>query len=211
MGPLTGLAMAVLIMAPLIVAPGPSLASQRPAEGPAALILDYSGPLRNGLDAYGEIAPGARISLGPRDRLVILHYQSCREVAVTGGNIAVSAGDLVVSDALDRRDGRSHCPQEVNTAQAGGEAQVIAPRLDCVVVGRHKAEVGEAEIIDAAAMVLSAPAQGYRLISAPAAPELRDGKTYTLVLRGIRGAELARVPVVARAAAQDKACLLRLD
>ena len=198
---LTGLMMVVLVAA----------APVRASQGPAALILDYSGPRRNGLDAYGEIASGAQINLGPRDRVVILHYRTCREVSVTGGRIDVSAQELTVSDAMDSHEGRGHCPQEVNTSLAANAMQAIALRLDCVMVGSHKADVGEAEIVAGDSVVLSAPVQGYRLISAPAAPQLRDGKAYTLVVKGIRGAELARVPVVARAAAQDKACLLRLD
>ncbi|MGE4279844.1 MAG: hypothetical protein AB7G62_09680 [Magnetospirillum sp.] len=184
---------------------------------PAALILDYSGPPRSGIEAYSEILPGREIGLGPRDRVVILHYGSCRQVAVTGGKVVVSAEQVVVSDAKNSQDSGHFCPQEVSlgtagSAGVGGEgAQAISARVDCMVIGKRKADVGEVEIYDGGQMLLSVPAQGYRLITAPAAPEMKPGKTYSLVVKGIRGAELAKVPVMVDAAAQDKACLLRLD
>lgn len=178
---------------------------------PAALILDYSGPPRAGIEAYSEIGHGTEIGLGPRDRMVILHYGSCRQVAVTGGKVSVSAEQLVVSDAKDSQDAGHFCPQEVSMGMGGQGAQAISARLDCRIIGKRKSEIGEVEIHDGGQMLLSVPAQGYRLITAPAAPEMKPGKTYSLVVKGIRGAELAKVPVMVDATPKDKACLLRLD
>lgn len=178
------------------------------APGPAALILDYSGPPRSGVDAYAEVAAGAEIGLGPRDRLVLLHYASCRQVAVTGGRVSVSELDVAVSDAGQSQDSGRHCPHEVRMDTAA--AQSIAPRLDCVMVGNRKGEVAEVEIRGADGTVVWAPAQGFRVIAAPAAPELQAGRTYTLVAKAIRGADIATVAVRADPAQQGKACLLRL-
>lgn len=178
---------------------------------PAALILDYSGPPRSGVEAYGEILPGREIGLGPRDRVVILHYGSCRQLTVTGGKVSVLPEALVVNDAKDSQEAGRLCPQEVSLSGGGPAPQVISARIDCMVIGKRKSDLGEVEIRDGDVVLLSVPAQGYRLITAPAAPEMKPGKTYSLVAKGIRGAELAKVPVTVDAAAHDKACLLRLE
>lgn len=178
---------------------------------PAALILDYSGPPRAGIEAYGEIQPGREIGLGPRDRMVLLHYGSCRQVAVTGGKVSVSAESLTVSESSENRDAGHFCPQEVSLSNVSAAPQPISARVDCMIIGKHKADLGEVAIMDGDQLLLSVPAQGYRLITAPAAPEMKPGKTYSLVAKGIRGAELAKVPVMVDPTAQDRACLLRLD
>lgn len=178
---------------------------------PAALILDYSGPPRAGIEAYGEIQPGREIGLGPRDRVVILHYGSCRQVAVTGGKVSVSTESLVVSDAKESQEAGHFCPQEVTLTGGGDAPQAISARVDCMVIGKRKSDLGEVEIRDGENVLLSVPVQGYRLITAPAAPEMKPGKTYSLVVKGIRGAELAKVPVMVGGNAHDKACLLRFE
>jgi len=178
---------------------------------PAALILDYSGPPRAGIEAYGEIQPGREIGLGPRDRMLILHYGSCRQVTVTGGKVSISAEQLVVSESKDSQESGHFCPQEVVVTGGSTAPQAISPRVDCMVIGKRKADLGEVEIRDGNDLLLSVPAQGYRLITAPAAPEMKPGKTYSLVAKSIRGAELAKVPVMVDPAAHDKACLLRFD
>ncbi|MFA6021925.1 MAG: hypothetical protein WC722_16805 [Rhodospirillales bacterium] len=181
----------------------------RAADAPVALVLDYSGPANAKFSAYSELSDGAELSLGARDWLTILHYRSCKRTTITGAKVLVALPGLSVNGGSQNESAGLHCPQEVRAA-ASVEG-VMAPRMDCIVVGGRQTAVGRAAIFEDGREVLSVPMQGHRLIAAPAAAELRIGGQYTLVIQGIRGAAIKTIPVTIEANAVGRTCLLRVD
>lgn len=195
-------------------------ASAQAAEAPAALVLDYSGPANAKLSAFSELPDGTEVTLGARDKLTILHYRSCKQVSITGAKVSVTVPRLTVTGGTQSEEPGEQCPQEVKVATAGVSGGVlmrsvavftVAPRLDCVVVGGRKAEIGSVEVLEAGKEVLSIPVQGHRAIAAPGAPELNVGSEYSLVVKAIGGAEIKAIPVTVLEEASGKTCLLRVD
>lgn len=183
---------------------------------PAALVMDYSGYSNLRLQAFSELADGAVVRLGERERLTLLHYKSCRRMTVTGGQVAVSAGGINAQGGKLQEDVQGNCPEEIDAALSAKEPQkvsAIAPALDCVVVGGQAGDVGSIEIMEGAAMVQSVPVQGNRVISAPAARPLAAGREYTLVIKDIGGKALDQVVVDVGASQGEgpKACLIRVQ
>lgn len=182
---------------------------------PAALVVDYWGFSNLRIKAFSELADGAVVRLGDKERMTLLHYRTCKQFTVTGGQIAVSALAIDAHGGQMAEDQGGACPQEIDFDSPGAAPQAIKSSLNCVMVGTGAAAIGGVEVMEGERLVQSIPVQGNRVISAPAAAAFSPGRAYTLVLKGIDGAVRDRIMVDVAAGtgggANGGTCLIRID
>jgi hypothetical protein len=89
------------------------------AEAGAGMITNVTGA---NVAPYSEIASGSTIALGSTGSVTFVHYETCREVTVTGGDVTVNANDYKASGKVS--EVQQPCPERVRiaskTAVSGG-------------------------------------------------------------------------------------------
>lgn len=191
------------------------------AGGPAAaLVMDYSGKPHPSLMSFSEVAEGDEFALAPTDKLVLLHYRSCKMVTVTGGKVKIDKAKVIVAGGQSAEAPGENCPNEVviKTAGVGGGVlmrsapgfAVLPAKLDCVIVGSLRASVSRLQVQEQDAVVLDLPVAGPRVVAPADAPALSPDKDYEMRLLGAKGEVLNTHPVSVEPGAKG-ACLIRMD
>lgn len=209
---LAGLAVAAVVG---LLSPAPVLA----AGDPVALITDYAGGKRAGVEAFSELSDGQTITLGAQDRLTVLHYRSCKSLTITGGTVHISRQAIT-------QDGGSHeeapgeaCPQELTVATAGvgggalvravGFSTVPATLEGCVIVGKKAAKISAVSVSQNDAPLFTAKVRGHRL-ELPAGQSLTEGADYSLGF--LAGKTVLQSQTVSAIAGNpDSPCLIRVE
>lgn len=172
-----------------------SLASLAHAGIVVALVLDKQGAITPDVPAYHEIPSGTTITLSPGGKLVFMHYETCRTVAVSGGTIQFHERDYVVSSGgkLQSETG-SPCPRKVRL-KGGGEmagtvmrgltssgALILSTRPGFVLVGESADDFMHVRVSQGAREVLQTPLNGPRFQWPANAPSLPADAEYEMLL-----------------------------
>jgi hypothetical protein len=134
----------------------PAVAAAQPRG--VALVLEVGGAITPPLQLHSEIPEGTAVSLAADARLLFLHYETCRAVAVVGGTLTVKAEDYALSGGRTESEIRRTCPRRVTVRGSGGVGGItmraLAPppalalpvRPSFVVVGARANDFARARI-----------------------------------------------------------------
>jgi hypothetical protein len=192
-------------------------ASGAVAQGPSgiALVVEVSGQTTPAVKPFTELPAGATIALGPGARLAFVHYDTCRTVTVTGGNLIIGAkGYQAAGGAVT--EARTPCPRSVKV-QRGGEAAglvlrsapnrlILTTRPSFVLVGPRADEIASIAVAKdgETAPVLRVPLAGPRFEWPADAEPLSDNTRYDLVFSfKDPAATAAKQSIVTRTQAPD--------
>jgi hypothetical protein len=192
------------------------------AETGAALLVDVSGSPQPSLTPYSEVAPGQTLALGSDTTIKFVHYQSCKEVTVTGGSLKINGPDYQLTGGKIVSEVQQACPQQVKIAQttavAGGlvmrgvlKLTEVTSHPAFVIVGSKADTITTARFVDEATQeTMTLPVQNRHVAWAQGAPALKAGSSYKMTLLANETAQLT-VPVRAVADDQANALIIRAD
>lgn len=164
------------------------------AEAGAGMITNVTGA---SVAPYSEIASGSTIALGQTGSVTFVHYQTCREVTVTGGNVTVNANDYQSTGKVT--EVQQPCPERVRiaskTAVSGGlvmrgvsKVTELGATPSLAVAGKGAASVSTIQFVaDDKSIVTGTVANGK--VSLPT--ELKVGSRYEMQLIGAGKTQLA--------------------
>lgn len=193
----------------------------RAADDPAALILDIAGASEPELFPFSEVTAGAKVALADDATLTFVHYGSCREVSMTGGEIAFERRRYRIKGGRVLFERTQDCPREVALNEDGTAAGLlmrggdgsglhlgVRPRF--VLVGAKADGVVAARFVDGETEIAAVPV-ARRLVAWPAdQPDLNAGDAYAVDLIWADGTRI-RYPFEASGRVRKARVLLRLD
>lgn len=164
------------------------------AQIPAALVLEKSGATAPEVQPYSEIPSGTTISLRGNARLVFVHYNRCRTVAVVGGTIKFGAETYTITGGKKESEIRTPCPRPV-ALKAGGEMAGVmlrsaftnvmvkfSERPAFVLVGKRADDFSSLRVTQEDKTVLESPLEGRHFRWPKDAPALAAASGYEMVL-----------------------------
>jgi hypothetical protein len=142
------------------------------AQTTSALVLETNGATVPHLKPYSEIPVGTTVSLPIGDRLVFLHYATCRTVTVVGGAVTFDANAYTLAGGTKESHVRNPCPRTV-ALRAGGEmagallrggppVSTLSTRPSFVLVGQRAGDFASVRVSKEGKEVLAAPLDGRR-------------------------------------------------
>ncbi|HET9492088.1 MAG TPA: hypothetical protein VFR64_20345 [Methylomirabilota bacterium] len=155
----------------------------------AGFVLEVSGPSTPALIPYTEIADQTTIRLGPRSRLVFVHYRTCRTVTLVGGQLTAGVEGYRVSGGTQSKKD-TPCPRAIKLVAAGETAGVLLRsgaevRLPVepafVVVGPRAGDVASVRITRGDETLVEAALENRRFRWPSGSRALRPGTQYDLV------------------------------
>lgn len=174
------------------------------AAGPldAGMVTSIAGASTN-VAPYSEIAPGTQIALGETGSVTFIHYQTCREVTVTGGSVTVNGNDYQVAGGKVS-EAQQACPERVHIASAtavtGGlvirgtsKVTEIGSHPSVAVAGKRAGAVSSINFVGEDKSVVTGSVSHGR-VTLPAGTELKAGGRYDMVLVG-QGKTQLEMPV----------------
>jgi hypothetical protein len=176
----------------VVLAGAPSFAL---AESTVAMMEDVVGASQAGVAPYTEVAAGTSIALGSEGSIKFVHYQTCREVAVKGGNVTINAADYKVTGGT-ATETTQPCPQQVriasNTAVSGGLVMrggnpivtPIASHPSLIVAGKNASLVTSVLFVDDAGQATEVPVKDNRAALPADKLALKQDGNYKLLLKG---------------------------
>ena len=178
----------------IAVLPGVLFAGIASAQAPAALVLEASGSIAPAVRPYTEIVADTTLALSGGARLMFLHYQTCRTVAVTGGSLTVTVGSYSIAGGTKSSDVLAPCPRKVSV-RGGGElggavfrslpgsrGLVIQTEAAFVLVGPQASEFASARIMRDDAPIAQGPIRDKVFRWPAGAAPLAPSTGYELVL-----------------------------
>lgn len=115
---------------------------------PLALILEIDGTTEPQRSAFSELSAGDSVKIGTDSRLLLLRYDTCSMIELTGGRIVGSDKGLDLGEATIGKEEDKGCPAEiridgnavmgglvVRSAPAQSAAQPISIRPSIVFLG----------------------------------------------------------------------------
>lgn len=194
-----GMAMVAAVMLPF---------SAMAAEKPVAIVLEVTGNPSPTLSPYTEVTQGTTVTLPADTTIKFSHYDTCKDVTVTGGRVTFEDFEYTISDTKKVNETGAGCPQVIasnsqaaNTGIAGGVVFRGAPTATgklakvqntLILVGAKINDVARVKIErEGAPAVDWAPEQATRAFQVPEGV-LKDDVSYSLVVYGWQGQELMR-------------------
>jgi hypothetical protein len=158
----------------------------------SALVLETSGAIVPHLPAYSEIPLDTTAQLPSGAKLVFLHYNTCRTVAVVGGTITFDADRYHIAGGTKESDTRTPCPRTV-TLKAGGEmagavlrpgdvVHTLSTQPTFVLVGKHAGDFASVRVSKAGQAVLEFPLDGRQFRWPTGVEPLAKATRYELTL-----------------------------
>jgi hypothetical protein len=196
------------------------LSSAAMAGESVALILDYASKPDSRFQAYNELPDETTLELGASGRITLLHYKTCRTVAIQGGNVRVTTADLAVEGGSQNVVDYFSCPQESRIKIAGVSGGVLIrdvggpslpPSLSCILVGHKAMEVESLALTKGGRKIAALSVKGLRTTPAPSARAIEPGRDYTLLIKLKGEAAQHQQPISIAKSAQPGPCLLRVD
>jgi len=190
------------------------------ADPPAGIVMQVSGNTVPPVLQNSEIA--GPIQVPPGSRLVLLHYQTCTLVAVTGGVITLSSAAIDDSAATIESRRPAPCPHIRRVTAGGGEltagaavlrgtpplpaaAARFPAELELILTGGRAPSVTSVEILDGrGAVAARGTASGLRA-------SLRQGEAYRVRILFAGGAPPKEVPFTASTSEPPGPAILGLD
>ncbi len=181
---------------------------QAGAQKPAGLALEVVGEVSPPLMPFTEIADGTVLVLGTGGRLTFVHYNSCREVTVSGGRLTIGRLWYEVTGGRIEREARQACPNQIRVRASGGQAGGLVLRAGpslrefptrpyFVLVGRRAGDIARVTVTGGGETVADLALEGRRFQWPDQLPALRHRAAYRLVLRDRDGAEAFALDFVA--------------
>ena len=190
------------------------------ADQPAGLILELTGEIEPALAPFTEIIEGTRLVLGDEARISFVHYETCKLVTMTGGEVRIDRRRYVISRGRVEAERSQDCPRQVQLTRnatgaglllRGGEDSAQIPlRPSFVLVGRNADEVRRVNLLEQGRMVASLPAEDRKLTWPDDLPDLVADTIYELALESEDGEEQV-YEFLAVDSGRKKLLILRLD
>ena len=164
------------------------------AQTASALVLEQSGASTPAVASYSEIPAGTTVSLQSGAKLVFLHYNTCRQVAIVGGMIRFSENDYVITGGKKEAETRTPCPRPVVLKSGGEMAGVMlrsavnnvmvkfSERPAFVLIGKRADDFASLRIVQADKTVLEAPLEDRHFSWPKDAAPLAAATGYEMVL-----------------------------
>lgn len=164
------------------------------AQAPSALVLEKSGASVPEIQPYSEIPSGTTISLRGNARLVFVHYNRCRTVAVVGGTIKFGTETYTITGGKKESEIRTPCPRQVALKAEGEMAGVMlrsvftnvmikfSERPAFVLVGKRADDFSSLRVTQEDKTVLEAPLEGQHFRWPKDVPPLAAASGYEMVL-----------------------------
>lgn len=120
----TGRALLAAMAAAALVAGAPGALAQTAAgkTAPVALVMQVSGTIDPPLARHREVGEGAKITVGPKSTIALLHYNSCSIVTLNGGTATVTTDAVVAPAANIESTKPGPCPRVHKIALDGRAA-----------------------------------------------------------------------------------------
>jgi hypothetical protein len=164
------------------------------AQTASALVLEQSGASTPEVKPYSEIPAGMTVSLKSGAKLVFLHYNTCRQVAVVGGTIKFGEKEYAITGGKKESDTRTPCPRPV-ALKSGGEMTGVmlrsafnnvmvkfSERPAFVLIGKRADDFASLRIVQAEKTVLEAPLEDRHFNWPKDAAPLAVASSYEMVL-----------------------------
>jgi hypothetical protein len=183
------------------------------AESGAGMVTKASGA---NVAPYSEIVSGSTIALGQTGSVTFVHYDTCREVTVTGGNVTVNETDYQATGSVSET--QQACPERVRiaskTASSGGlvirgmsKVTELGSYPSLALTGKRASAVsGIRFVAEDKSVVAGAVSKGKVTIPA----ELKVGGHYDMQLIG-QGKTQLEMPVQIVAGAASPLVVLTVD
>ena len=164
------------------------------ADAPVALLLEIDVSAEADVDAFTEVVAGARLSLGAQGRVEFLHYATCENVIVEGGELTFSSRRYSVRKGKIMSTMRAECPEEaalnadtqiagIVLRSGGGKRKTrLATEPSFVLVGAKRGEVSLARLLRGATTLAEVSVTGMKVTWPSIATPLEAGSDYTLEL-----------------------------
>ncbi|MFQ5953995.1 MAG: hypothetical protein ACE5JZ_02915 [Kiloniellales bacterium] len=181
---------------------------QARAQKPAGLALEVVGEVSPPLAPFTEITDGTVLALGTGGRLTFAHYNTCREVTVAGGELAIGRLWYDVAGGRIEREAQQDCPKEIRAQRSGGQAgglvlragpsgRELPTRPYFVLVGRRAGDITGVIVTRGGKTVADLPLDGRRFSWPDHLPALKHRGDYRLVLRGRDGSDAFSLDFIA--------------
>lgn len=193
------------------------------------LVLRAGGAVVPLVSSYSEVPDGTSLALGPGAQLTLLHYESCKQMTVSGGRVTIRKQAVALTEgARIDKETPNKCPTELRvkpTGVAGGVrmraldlSQTLPQTLpvlpECLLVGAQADRFIGASISASIADGPGAPVvmtiSGRRLVWPKGQPPLQKGHSYKIHLQPLPGGKPYTAPFDA-GSGKDDVCLLRVD
>lgn len=187
------LARAFAVLLGFVATSGLGVGPARAADDPAALILDIMGASEPELFPFSELVIGTKVALADDATLSFVHYGTCREVTVTGGEITMERRRYRVKGGRVDSERNQECPREVALNEDGTAAGLLMRGGDSsglhlglrpkfVIVGAKADGVVAARFKEGEQDLLSVSVER-RVVAWPdGAGDLADGNAYSVEL-----------------------------
>ena len=170
------------------------------AQAPVGIVLEASGSIRPAVRPYTEIPPDTTLALTGGARVVFLHYQTCRTVALVGGSVTLTAPTYLITGGNKESEARTACPRKVNVrgGELGGAVYrsmpgrgglTLAPEAAFVLAGSKAGEFSTARITRDDAPVVEGPIKDGVFQWPAGATPLGSNAAYELTLVPSRAGE----------------------
>jgi hypothetical protein len=189
------------MVAALLVAVAPAAADDAggPARGsgePRALVLDVSGPVAPGIEAFDELNDGASVVLEAGTELTLTYYPTCEDLTIRGGHIRIAGEKMMLDKGELVARGKGQCPGNVKLSavdvvnaavvtravRKGPVISTAPKRIGLTGAGADKyTRVG---VYGAGGTVFEAPLEGRGAAWPAGTPALTAGGQYTIVFTG---------------------------
>ena len=207
------------VVATLCVALGP--VPDAVAEGePAALVLELAGDTEPALTPFTEIAEGTRLTLGDDAHISFVHYETCKLVTMTGGEVRVDRRRYIISRGRVEAERSQDCPRQVELSGEatgaglllrGGDGDAEIPlRPSFVLVGEDAERVRRIEVRHDGVPVAALDVGDRNVVWPDDAPDLTADTVYELELKSDDG-EVRVFEFIAVDSGRTKLLILRLD
>jgi hypothetical protein len=91
----------------------------------SGLVLEVSGKTDPQLAPYSELQTNATVKLAPDATIKVVHYKSCRTLAVSGGTIEAGPDDFKLADGKIVSNVLGHCPPRMGTKTGSGLGGIV--------------------------------------------------------------------------------------
>lgn len=189
------------------------------ADQPAGLVLELSGEIEPALAPFTEIIEGTRLALGDEARLSFVHYETCKLVTMTGGEVRIERRRYLIARGRVEAERSQDCPRQVQLTASGTGAGLllrggadearIPLRPNFVLVGRNAPTVRRVTLLEDGRAVASLPADARNLTWPDDLPDLVADTIYELVLETEDGEQ--QVYEFVAVSGRMKLLILRLD
>lgn len=187
---------------------------------PAALVLELTGDTEPALAPFTEIAEGTRLTLGEDAHISFVHYETCKLVTMTGGEVRVDRRRYVISRGRVEAERSQDCPRRVELSGdasgaglllRGGDGDAEIPlRPSFVLVGADAGRVNRIELRRDGAPVAAFDVGGRNVAWPDDAPDLVADTVYEIELQSDDGEDRV-FEFIAVDRGATKLLILRLD